>query len=208
MEETNIEAEKLKKEDKDLWIFFDEMNSCLSLAILTEIFINRNYNGKRISDNIRLIGSCNPYRKRKPIKEKCGFTLSDENDNELVYLVNPLPQSLLYYIFSFGSINEIDEKNYLHSIIGKLFTKEEKILHEVTGDAISQCHRYLREMYDPSIVSLRDITRFSKCFEFFKNYFKIKNKYEKRDNNEKNNKIRSIICFIYLCHYLRFKNKF
>jgi len=38
---------------------------------------------------------------------------------------------------------------------------------------------------------------------FFKNYFKIKNKYEKRDNNEKNNKIRSIILFIYLYYYLR-----
>ena len=207
MEKANIEAEKLKKEDKDLWIFFDEMNTCLSLAILTEIFINRNYNGKKISDNIRLIGSCNPYRKRKPIIEKCGLSISDDNDNELVYLVNPLPQSLLYYIFSFGSINEIDEKNYLYSIIGKLFTKEEEALHEVTRDAISECHYFLRKIYDPSIISLRDISRFSKCFEFFKNYFKIKNKYEKRDNNEKNNKLRSIICSIYLCYYVRLRSE-
>ena len=74
---------------------------------------------------------------------------------------------------------------------------------EMTTEAISQCHIYLRIKYDPSVVSLREIARFSKCIEFFKNYFTIKNKYENRINNENNNKIRSIICSIYLCYYIR-----
>lgn len=39
--------------------------------------------------------------------------------------------------------------------------------------------------HDSSIVSLREITIFSKCLGFFKNYLTIKNKYEKRVNNEK-----------------------
>jgi len=203
MEEANKEADDLKSEGKDLWVFFDEMNTCLSLSLLTEIFINRNYNGKKFSDNIRLIGACNPYRKRKGNKEKCGLSISDDNDNELVYLVNPLPQSLLYYVFSFGAINENDEKKYIHSIIEKLFTKEEQYLHEMTRDAISKCHIYLRQKFDPSVVSLREIARFSKCIDFFKNYFETKNIYEKRTNNEKNNKLRSIICSIYLCYYIR-----
>ena len=43
-------------------------------------------------------------------KEKCGLSRSRDNENELVYLVQPLPQSLLYYVFSFGSIDEEDEK--------------------------------------------------------------------------------------------------
>ena len=106
-----------KEKDKETWLFFDEMNTCLSLSLLTEIFINRTYNGKSFSDNIRLIGACNPYRKRKGNKEKCGLSASDDNDNELVYLVQPLPQSLLYYVFSFGSIDDTDEKKYIHSII-------------------------------------------------------------------------------------------
>ena len=50
------------------------MNTCLSLSLLTEIFINRTYNGKSFSDNIRLIGVCDPYRKRKGNKEKCGLS--------------------------------------------------------------------------------------------------------------------------------------
>ena len=203
MKEADKEAEELKKQGKDLWVFFDEINTCLSLSLLTEIFINRNYNGIKINDNIKLIGACNPYRKRKGNKEKCGLSLSNDNDNELVYLVQPLPQSLLYYVFSFGAIDEKDEKKYIHSIIEKLFTKEEKYLHEKTRDAISQCHIYLRKKFDPSVVSLREIARFSKCVDFFKTYFRIKNEFKERANNEKINKLRSIICSIYLCYYIR-----
>ena len=57
-----------------------------------------------------MIGACNPYRKRKAFTEKCGLSRDDDNENELVYLVQPLPQSLLYYVFCFGSINEEDKK--------------------------------------------------------------------------------------------------
>ena len=206
MEEVDKKAKNMK--NKELWVFFDEINTCLSLSLLTEIFINRTYNGKKFSDNIRLIGACNPYRKRKGDKEKCGLSRPDDKENELVYLVEPLPQSLLYYVFSFGSINDEDEKKYIHSIIEKLFNEEEKILHEITRDAISESHKYLRKNYDPSVVSLREIARFSKCVEFFNNYFTTKNNYysaviENRNNNIKNNKLRSIICSIYLCYYIR-----
>ena len=172
MEEIDKKAKNMK--DKELWVFFDGMNRCLSLSLLTEIFINRTFKGNIISDNIRLIGACNPYRKRKGNKEK--FGLSRSNDNELVYLVQPLPQSLLYYVFSFGSIEEEDEIKYIHSMIAKLFTKEEKILHEMTKEAISESHKFLRKIYDPSIVSLREIERFLKYIEFFNSYFTIKNK--------------------------------
>ena len=51
--------------------------------------------------------------------------MSDDNENELVYLVQPFPQSLLYYVFSFGSIDESDEKKYISSILEKSFTKDE-----------------------------------------------------------------------------------
>ena len=47
-----------------IWVFFDEINTCLSFSLLTEIFINRTYNGEKMGDNIRLLGACNPYRKK------------------------------------------------------------------------------------------------------------------------------------------------
>jgi len=78
-------------------------------------------------------------------------------------------------------------------------------LHEITRDAIFECHKYLRETFDPSVVSLREISRFSKCVDFFKDYFKKKDEYLgiQPENKEKLYKIKSIICSIYLCYYIR-----
>ena len=136
---------------------FDEINTCLSLSLLTEIFINRTFNGQKLNERIRLMGACNPYRKRKAQTEKSGLSReNDDNDDELVYLVQPLPISLLYYVFSFGSLTEEDEKKYIFSIIEKLFKENEKLLHEMTTDAIFECHKYLRESFDSSVVSLRE----------------------------------------------------
>ena len=197
-----------EKKDEELWLFFDEINTCLSLSLITEIFINRTYNGNKISDNIRLIGACNPYRKISKNKEKCGLSLSEDNENELVYLVNPLPQSLLYYVFSFGPIDVEDEKKYIKSIIQISFLKdEEKQLHKIVTEAISTCHIYLRSSFDSSVVSLREIARFNICIKFFLDYFSKKNQFLSVGNNEKNNKIRSIICTIYLLYYIRLKKK-
>ena len=66
---------------------------------------------------------------------------------------------------------------------------------------------YLRNTFDPSVVSLREIARFTKCIDFFNKYFNIKNNYLGKVNDEKNNKIRSIICSIYLCYYIRLTDK-
>jgi energy-coupling factor transporter ATP-binding protein EcfA2 len=107
-EQEFIDEEKTQK--KELWAFFDEINTSLSLSLLTEIFINRTFDGEKLEDNIRLIGACNPYRRRKLTAERCGLTREDDKDDDLVYKVEQLPQSLLYYVFSFGSIKKEDEK--------------------------------------------------------------------------------------------------
>lgn len=41
MEKINKKA----KNQNELWLFFDELNTCESHAILTEIIINTSYNG-------------------------------------------------------------------------------------------------------------------------------------------------------------------
>ena len=210
---TNMKAmnEKAKNEEykeNGLWVFFDEINTCLSSSLLIEIIINRTFNGEKLADNIRLIGACNPYRNRKENIERFGLTREDDEDDRLVYKVEKLPESLLYYVFSFGSLNDEDEKKYIRSIIQKLFSEEEENLRDLTTEAISLCHIFLRESFgnDPSIVSLREIARFTKCVEFFQDYF------PKKDNKDKHSidaetktlyKLKSIICSIYLCYYIR-----
>ena len=203
MKRINEEAKCVKDE---IWIFFDDINTCQSLSLLTEIFNNRTYNGEKINENIRLIGACTPYRKRKYI-EKYELSLDNENEkeNEFVYSVQLLPQSLFYYVFNFGIIDVEDEKEYIYKIIENLFSKEEQKLHDMTSDTILKCHQFLRNIFDPSIISLRDISRFYKCAEFLQKYFSIKDEYLNKDikGKEKLYKIKSIICSIYICYYFR-----
>ena len=207
MQEINLKAKNIKKE---LWVFFDQFNKCLSLSLLTEIFIKRTFNGEKLEENIRLIGACNPYRRRVSYEEKCNITSEDDINNNLVYKVEQLPQSLFYFVFNFGALSDKDEYKYIKSIIQKLFNKEEEKLYDLTTETISLCHRFLRKnFYDPSIVSLRDISRFIKCVEFFQDYFLKKNNQsiDSIDDETKNlYKIKSIICSVYICYYLRLGN--
>lgn len=66
-----------------IWIFFDKLNTCNSFSLLTEIFINRSFEGEKLKENIRLLGACNPYRIREKGKIKCGLSHpEDMNDNK------------------------------------------------------------------------------------------------------------------------------
>ena len=205
MKEVNEKAKKYNKyNNKDtFWVFFDELNTCDSLSLITEIFINRSYDGNSLNDNIRLIGACNPYRRKKQDKIICGLTYPND-DNELVYLVNILPQSLMYYVFNFGSLEKSNEDLYISSIISDII--KDKRLKEKTQKVISKCHEYLRNIFDPSIVSLREMTRFKKIYNFFINFYKNKNSCLNIKENKEAEKLKSIIISIYLCYYIRLIN--
>ena len=207
MDEINRKAKSCKGE---LWVFFDELNTCDSLSLITEIFINRTYGRKELEKNIRLIGACNPYRKKKENKNICGLTYQNDKDNnvELVYLVNILPQSLMYYVFNFGSLEKKNEDQYISSIISDIIPIQK--LKEATKNAISKCHDYLRKTFDPSIVSLREMKRFKKIYNFLIEYFENKKKLKKKKSGNKellesieSIKLKSIIISIYLCYYIR-----
>ena len=206
MQKINKEAGKL---NDNLWVFFDELNTCDSLSLLTEIFINRSFQGTKLAKNIKILGACNPYRLRDQTKVRCGLVHPDSINDNRVYLVKLLPQSLMYYVFNFGSINDKDEEKYIKSIISDNFTKEEGVLKEKTKDLIAECHKFLREnKFDPSEVSLREISRFSLCLKFFQNnYFKKKNEFLAKSGNPSSEKIKAIIISVYICYYIRLTEK-
>ena len=203
MNKINDLANKNKKDN--LWVFFDELNTTDSLSLITEIFLNRTFGeNEKLADNIRLIGACNPFRKKIKDKTICGLTYHNENDTGLVYLVNNLPQSLMYYVFNFGRLDKINEDKYISSIISD--TIKDKKLKEATKNVISKCHEFLRNNFDDSVVSLREIVRFNALYKFFIDYFYKKNIIKEIPVKEKENepsKLKSIIISIYLNYYIR-----
>ena len=55
----------LKKAEKgEIWLFFDEINTCNHIGLLAGLISHRMLNGKPIHPNIRLFSACNPYRLR------------------------------------------------------------------------------------------------------------------------------------------------
>ena len=200
-----LNEDSKKNPEKEIWVFFDEFNTCNSLSLLTEIFINRTFNGNKLNKNIRIIGACNPYRKIRNKQKLCGLTHPND-DKKLIYDVHILPQSLMYYVFNFSSIKTKDEEKYISSIINELFTSEEneKYLLGKTTKAISECQTFFRNHFDSSVVSLREMNRFTIICKFFiENYYPKKNKYEKKVENKILEKIKSIIISIYICYYIR-----
>jgi len=159
-----------------------------------------------------------------------GLSHPFKNKN-LAYDVNLLPQSLMYYVFNFGSLTREDEDKYIFSILSNGFKDYhfEKGLINIVKDIISKCHNYLRELYGDSIVSLREIKRFIKLFKNLNIYYKNKDdptsehiptkETEKKEKNKKQtkiiikrrvpiekvqlNRIKSLIVTTYLSYYIR-----
>ena len=210
---------KIKEEKEELtWIFLDEINTCNSLGLITEIMCNHTYLGKKINDNFVFLGACNPYRVLNKKMRESGlvyYNIKEKNKlNNLVYSVNPLPHALLNFVFDFGSLKPEDERKYITntviSIIENILENGlinpipddtmNKLLFEII-DSIVICHDFIREKYDRSSVSMREIRRFGVFFEHFIKYFSS-------NNYSDSQKMKlSLNMTLYICYYLRLNEK-
>ena len=168
-----LEAERKKKykhgtifEEKKLLVFFDELNTCKSMDLLSEIICKHSYQGKILPENIVFIGAANPYRRSEQkkvglkIKRKDNYQVSD-----LVYSVNPMPHSLLSYVFDFGSVSPKDEKSYIENMVSKKIYNNKLI--SFATELIIVAQNFVRKNNGIASVSLREIMRFREFYEFF-----------------------------------------
>ena len=231
IEESEKKEKKSRKEknlffnDTKLWVFLDEINTCKSMGLISELMCKHTCQGQSLPFNIVFIAACNPYRQRenkgnkeankfgldivqayKQIKYLNAKELEDikrKRNSNLVYTVNPLPHSLLNFVFDFGSVNAKDEEIYIRRIIkdaiNKKYYKKQKPKEEKDekeGDPITKlknlasnmiivCQNYIREFNDKSAVSLREIRRFNIFYEFFYDYLKKRKEiYANKKNNQ------------------------
>ena len=208
--------------DDYTWVFLDEINTCNSLGLITEIMCNHTYLGKKINPNFIFIGACNPYRLMTKKMRESGlvyYNMKDDNKlNNLVYTVNPLPHSLLNFVFDFDMLRPKDEKKYIANMIRSMISEikdkglipeiNEKVLEEITEKMITtvvMCHIFIRDIYDISSVSMREIRRFGIFFQFFINYFNSDEGSFIADSAKK--MLFSLNISLYLCYYLRLNDK-
>ena len=219
IKEDNVKNDGKSMDDRELvWVFLDEINTCNSLGLITEIMCRHTYLGKKINDNFVFFGACNPYRVLNKKMRESGLVYYNTKEksqlNNLVYSVNPLPHSLLNFVFDFGSLRREDERKYIHNtivsiidsikenkVIGDINEQEMNNLIQIIIDSIVECHDFIRDKYDKSSVSMREIRRFGIFFEYFIKYF------NNPSFSDYKKMFQSQNMTLYLCYYLRLNEK-
>ncbi|CAH1770762.1 7759_t:CDS:2, partial [Entrophospora sp. SA101] len=88
----------------ETWLFFDEINTCNHIGLLSDLIAHRMLEGKQIHPNIRLFSACNPYRIHTKSVSDTGLQtkvkIYDEK-SRLVYQVKPLPDQILDYVWDY-----------------------------------------------------------------------------------------------------------
>ena len=186
--------EKMKKITKDcdrfrrIWVFFDEFNTNENIGLLCEIMCQRSMNNEKLPDNLVFAAACNPYRLRsKKIqfdqnvgirKKRTDFSES----NRLLHIVKPLPDTIIQYIWDFGSLTSSDFLKYLQNML----QQTNSIHNSLFAELIVSAHMRVKQKEDTSSVSLRDVTRFIRLFTWFKKSRHDRSKLERSDLYKEN----------------------
>src|SRR5215469_17471386 len=75
-----------KAEKGEIWLFFNEINTCNHIGLLADLISHRVLNGKLIHPNIRLFSACNPYRLRTRAQSEACLTNKVKNSKNKVNL--------------------------------------------------------------------------------------------------------------------------
>ncbi|CAG8510048.1 23700_t:CDS:10 [Cetraspora pellucida] len=151
-----------------VWIFFDEINTCNHIGLLSDLIAHRIYLGHTIHHNIRLFAACNPYRIRTKSVSEAGLQTKQvkkyEEQSNLVYEVKPLPDQILDYVWDYGILQPDDEKKYIQIMVA---TQLKELNHPALADLLSASQEFIRSVEESYSVSLRDIKRAITLIQFF-----------------------------------------
>ena len=224
-EETIIKFVKDAQSDavkKEVWLFFDEINTCNHIGLLSELIAHRKLEGRQIHPNIRLFSACNPYHIRTKSVSDAGLQtkvkIYDEK-SRLVYQVKPLPDQILDYVWDYGVLKPEDEKKYIHIMLQDQLPKE-LLNHQVLTELLFASQEFIRKVEEPYSVSLRDVKRAIKLIKFFHDHLKGRparkqlpdekvkpTKYPQTGKGKPSLLMRSYVLALGLCYHSRLYEK-
>ncbi|CAG8729989.1 24066_t:CDS:10, partial [Dentiscutata erythropus] len=161
-----MDKAQIKADIGELWLFFDEINTCNHIGLLANIIAHRTFNGNSLHPNIRLFSACNPYRKRIKVQSQAGIKTRARRYEELsnlVYQVKPLPDQILDYVWDYGVLFPNDEKRYIQVMVQTRFGEG----HELFTELLFTSQQFIRLIEENYSVSLRDVKRAIKLVSFF-----------------------------------------
>ena len=165
------------KEDgrKQLWLFLDEINTCDHMGLLTEIICHHSCNGEPLPRNLVFIAACNPYRLRDETHIATAGLLGKlkiDEFSKLVYRVHPLPETMIDYVWDYGTLHGDDEKSYIKQMVMQIpnaACENGKWREPITKLLIVSQEFSKTTSKNSWCVSLRDVHRCRILIEFFYN---------------------------------------
>ncbi|ETN97577.1 hypothetical protein RFI_39952, partial [Reticulomyxa filosa] len=143
-----------------------------------ELICNHTLDGVALPKEIKIIAACNPYREYKHnLQEKSWY--HKDPLIKYVYRVFPLCQTVKAHLWQFGSLSELDERQYI-SEMTKDRKKELKACAQAIFDSeahfiaekIFKSQNFVRtKLQDVAMVSLRDVERCLKIFVWLVNHY-------------------------------------
>ncbi|WAR05640.1 R213A-like protein [Mya arenaria] len=157
--------------------------------------------GELIAPNLKTVGACNPYKQRITLpSEAGGINTKLQNDplSYLEYRVVPLPESVLQYVWDFGSLTEKDEHEYIHAMVYKLCMESQ--LKESIVAAITRSQVFIKSSKEyTSTVSLRDVNR---CLKLIQWFYELQQRLGKSKDE-----VEAVILAMVLTYQMRFRDK-
>ncbi|GBB91806.1 hypothetical protein RclHR1_01920010 [Rhizophagus clarus] len=195
-----------KAEKGEIWLFFDEINTCNHIGLLADLISHRTLNGKLLHPNIRLFSACNPYRLRTRSQSEAGLikVKKYEEQSNLVYQVKPLPDQILDYVWDYGILTPNDEYKYIQIMVDK---ELKKLAHPVLTELLFASQNFIRKVEEPYSVSLRDVKRAITLVKFFHNSLENRPAYKKGHKYPPSGNptilTRSYVLALSLCYHSR-----
>ena len=161
-----------------VWVFFDEINTCDHLGLINEMICNRTLLGRPLNRKIVILAACNPYRfKTVRVQYDSGASaglqdklLNNPNKTDLVYRVHPLPESMLDYIWDYGSLDNQEERSYIEMMVKSSHN------NQLIADLLVASQSFMRDKISAWSVSLRDVKRCRKLLRWFKEHLSVRSK--------------------------------
>jgi hypothetical protein len=154
-----------------VWLFFDEINTSEHIGLINDIVCHRLLRSRPIHPGISLLAACNPYRLRGKQTRTAGLAgrVQSDDQSRLVYRVHPLPETMMDYVWDFGSLEPQAERFYISSIVGSLLGagKWPRQHHELLVSLLSISQSFVRKRETDWSVSLRDVRRCIGLVEWF-----------------------------------------
>ncbi|CAF4169052.1 unnamed protein product [Rotaria sp. Silwood2] len=214
-------AQQCVSENKRLWVFFDEFNTTSNIGLLKEIICERTLLGEPLPSNMVFLGACNPLRNKTPkilLNEDARIGLRKNHfemqkllwagtDQRLLYTVVPIPETMLEYIWDYGYLNESTELAYIKTMLNICqHLSSVTILFDLVVNLLVQSQNHFRQIEDASSVSLRDIARFCRLYNWFLNSLIQRNV---KDIFQKPSEViirRASLIALMLCYYFRLRS--